>query len=63
MARSTYIYVVVHGTTGAAVAAFTVKYECHEWLRGQCGGGKTLRVMRFRDNPEPHEWFGKEMAL
>lgn len=50
MARSSYIYVVHNITTGLILAAFTVKYECADWLHKRPGqGDNTVEILRFPD--------------
>jgi len=53
VARSTYIY-IVKGTSGAILAAFTVKHECISYLGNAVDMGADLSkwdVLRLRDGP------------
>lgn len=59
MARSTYIYVVLHDPDATIAATFTVKHELARWLRG-LGDLSDFRGYRchdacFRDGCEPVE--------
>jgi len=50
MPRSSYIYVVI-GVADLPRAAFTVKYECQDWIKKR--GAKY--VARFRDGTDTKE--------
>ena len=50
MARSTYIYILIHKKTDNIIGAWTVKREMNEWIEYEKINPEEYEVLRAKDN-------------